>query len=214
MQPRKLAHQLSAYRRGLLLDNAVARAGQISVLLAAGTFLSASEMALVATPRTVLGPITILYVGIVAIGTSQASRMFQQNAEQIDQFVRRVRSILVLLALTFVAFAVAIAGELERFGAIPDSATARQFLMIVGLGTICAAFGHAARIGLRGQGLVDVAARAQLMIAVLIVTLGLAGALLFGAMGLASGVAAAQLLGVPIWMRSYATRSATEHHGA
>jgi hypothetical protein len=191
---RRQSHLVSS----LLLDNVVAQSATSLMILAVSLFMSRTELARFAAPRTVLGVINFVFVGAVAFGMA-ASRSLPPGSPAARRFHRLLSIGLPAAALAVAGVAVAAAPWVARVAPASSVSALRLQLALIGGAVACAGYGHAQRVALRVGGDSRGPAVVQLRIGLALIVGSTLGAWIGGPLGGSIGWFGASLVGLVLW---------------
>jgi len=194
----------------LLTENLVANAAPSVLVIVLSVILARSEIAEIATPRTLLGPVNILFIGLATFGMAQGSRLRNRSRTQLLRFTNWLAVLLtaasLLLSVTLAAGAGLIARYIENVG-VKDL---RLYLIITGIGVAFNGFGYSQRVLVRTLKRPKYSALAEASIGVCILVFGVAGGMWRGSLGAIVGIALARACGVGVWIWSRFKAMSTE----
>lgn len=178
--------------------------GQFRSLIVAAT-VGIVAVAGIRGAEMLIGPVTALLMGVAQVAVPEAARALRGGGGRLLRLSLGLSTGLASVAFAWgavilVAFPFGI-GEL-LLGAVWSDAYPLALGVIVSATAGCMHVGPSA--GLRALGRADKTMRCQLATTFVVIALGAAGALAWGAPGAVWGTAAAQVVGAGIWWRALA----------
>ena len=195
--PRFIAEVLSRLAGGQI---AVYGIGVAAGLAALGSLRAA---------QLVVGPVQILFLGIGLIAVPEGVRALSHSRGRLVWLAVLMSVGLGLAGLLWGLIALLLPEQWGTFILGDAWDPAREVLLPVVVGQLGALASSGATMGLRTLAAARRSLRANLVISVLIVVLGIGGAVTLGTLGAAWGLAVAGLLGTLIWWKAFRDELAT-----
>lgn len=186
-------------------SEAVLRVGvpQLS-LLAVGAIAGLASLGSINGARVLLGPVNVLYLGVLAFGVPEGVRLLGDSAKKLRRFVYRLAGLLALVSVmlgSVIYFLPADVGE----SLVGENWADVHVLLIPVVWWVAAASGiYAARTGLRVLADARASHGVQIISAVVFPSGAVAGAYVGGARGAAVGLALANTLLAIVWLVAFA----------
>ncbi len=184
-------------RLGLVIDAIAARAAPAVALFLIAAVLPVEEVALVSGPRSIFGPINILFTAAMSVGLAAAAR--HDSMAGLRRLLGRIGAAMSAVVIVLGVFYVSISGVLSDLlsGLDPDQLNLRLLLTAGALFAV--AWSTVFGVAHRSQENIANAARLQLIAGLLLIVGTVTGAVLGGAVGALIGQLVSRWLAVGSW---------------
>jgi O-antigen/teichoic acid export membrane protein len=153
--------------------------------------------------QVLFGPLSLFFLSAGIVGVPESVRLLERSSEHLRQAIRRMSVGLTLAAAVWGAPLLFLPNRAGTALLHANWHDARPLLLPTLLATAAAGANVGSRTGLRALQAANDSLRARLVIGPLTVVLGTAGAFWDGALGAATGLAAAAWFGVFVYERLY-----------
>jgi hypothetical protein len=162
--------------------------------------------------QLLLGPVNMLFTPAVLVGVGPAVQSRSQSGEAgLKRFCIRISTILFGLGLFWTLALLLIPDGVGRSLLGLSWAGAQPLLVPIGVSVALAGSAVGALVGLRSLAAATCAVRVRFVVGLLMLFSGIVGAILWGAMGTAIGLAVVSGIGIIVWWHSFSAVLSDAH---